>query len=66
MNYGYIPVPRGRTVKTAQPAEKPGPLARLASSLRRRKVLPAYATADECRARHPGCEPWRVPLEVTK
>jgi hypothetical protein len=47
----YIPVPPGTaTVRVAGEVER-GPGA-----------VPAYATAEECRAAHPGCDVWRITL----
>lgn len=46
----YIPVPPGQTVRRIV-AVHPRPA---------HGLTPAYATADECRQRHPGCDVWRV------
>lgn len=58
---GYIPVPRGKCPRPLHRIpRRPGLLRRLWGALRRRPVLPVYASAEACRARHPGCEAWRV------
>lgn len=64
MNYGYIPVPRGRTVRSVAPAQRKGLAARLWARLMRRPMLMAYATYAACAAQHPHCDVWRVPLET--
>lgn len=62
MNYGYIPVPQGKTLKAVRKVTR-----RKVRAPRNAVTLPAYTTAEECKARHPDCEPWRVPLvEVSR
>jgi hypothetical protein len=55
----YVPIKPGQRVarclgRVERPEAEPAPPV---------AVLPSYATADECRRAHPGCEVWSVNVE---
>lgn len=55
----YVPVPPGqRVARLIGRAERPRWWQRLIPT--RRRAVPSYATAEECRRAHPGCDVWSV------
>jgi hypothetical protein len=59
MTTRYVPLkPNERIAQSLGRTRRPSLLRRLFA--RKRPVLPGYATPDECRRAHPGCEVWSV------
>jgi hypothetical protein len=55
----YVPIKPGqRVARCLGRVERPRWWQRLIPT--RRPRLPSYATAEECRQAHPGCEVWSV------
>ena len=59
MTTRYIPVQPGQRVRRCLgPADRPRWWQRLWPT--RRRAVPSYATPEQCRTAHPGCEVWSV------